>query len=434
MKKKFMIKKLIIFLIIAINFTKVISAQSYTTIKGTIIDESNLNPIPYVNILIENSTIGTITNNDGQFILTFPNKLEKEILIISHLGYNDVRVNISDLIHHDSTFKILPKMIQLKEVEIIEYTPQAILKKAYTNIPKNYGVNPVILTCYLRTIKLVNDKLAEFAEAVIEDYKSGYCLYPKRDHEKKAMSTDIPYLIKGRVIEDTVLLNELTGTRDFAYPVSAYFTDFIELNHDQFFDPDEFRYYTYFMTKMIDQDGNSMYKISFNQKPGTRGLLHKGEVYVDPLDFAIKKIVVTYSSNGYDWYEKHYGRNIYTIMGLAGWKGNVPQMKGTFNYCKKNDRWYFQSKINEWIIDYNHTLPHKNFRYTYHQELVVMDYTQSSDRIASYKGDKQLGVNENWSKIVGQPDEDFWGNFNYLPIEESLKKTIMEMPAGSKKN
>jgi hypothetical protein len=325
--------------------------------------------------------------------------------------------------------KIQEKVIQLREVEIIEYTPQAILKKVLSNIPKNYGSEPIILTGFLRTKKMVNDTLAEFSEAIIEDYKSGYYLYPNRQAYKKARSTDIPNFIKGRVIADTLSLNELIGTGDYAYPVGTYFVDFLECYHGQFFDPTEFKMYTYVLSKEIDQDGNSTFKITFDQKVGTKGMLHKGEVYIDPIDFAIKKIFVTYSPNGFDWYNSRYGAIPRTIWKMNGWTCSAPILQTAFTYCKKNDIWILQSNVSKWEIKYSHPLSKKDFRYGYEQALVIMDYTRSPEKIESFKGNKQLGVNENWEKIIGQADETFWNNFNYIPIEESLQQAISNMPS-----
>lgn len=317
----------------------------------------------------------------------------------------------------------------MEAVEIIEITPQEIFKRVISNIPENYGSEPIILTGFLRTRKLVNDTLAEFSEAIIEDYKSGYYLYPRRERYKKAQSTDIPCLIKGRAVTDTMLLNELIGTGDYSYNVGSYFVDFIECYHGQFFDPSEFKMRDYLLTKLIDQDNNFTYKISFDQKPGTKGLLHKGEVFIDPVDFAIKRIVVTYSPNGYIWYNRHYGKIRHTLRQVEGWNCEAPATQATFTWCKNNGKWFLHSKVIDWKMVYTNPILQDKFHYHFQMELVIMDYTRSPAVTASFKGDKQLGVHENWDKIIGEMDEKYWDNFNYLPIEESLKQAITNMPS-----
>jgi len=67
-----MLEKRLCFLFILCNFS--ISAQ----IKGVVVDENN-QPIPYVNIWVENENIGTTTEIDGTFKIT--NKEENKNLV-----------------------------------------------------------------------------------------------------------------------------------------------------------------------------------------------------------------------------------------------------------------------------------------------------------------------------------------------------------------
>lgn len=421
-------KKLaVVLIVILICIIEQLSAQMYYCIEGKIIDDSTFSPISNMNILIEHSTIGTITNIDGRYILKFPKEFDSNFLIISHIGYNEVKIPLKKLIDRDSVIRIQQKIILLKEVEIIEYTAQELLEIVITKIPENYGSDPLIMTGFLRTKKLINDSLAEFAEAIIENYKSGYYLYPKRGMIRKAMSTDIPNLLKGRVSSDSSLLNELIGTGDYSYPVGAYFTDLLECYRGSFLDPGEFKMYSYSLIKIIDQDGKLTYDVSFDQKVGTKGLLHKGNAYIDPVDFAIKRIDITYSPNGYDWYKDHYGTISFTIWKMSDWKCEPPNLKVTITWCKKNENWILHSKYEDWVQNYKHPLSNEIFQYQFQQELVIMDYTRSPNRIFSFSGNKELGLNTNWEKLVGEVDETFWDNFNYLPIEEELKGAVNRM-------
>lgn len=61
-------------------------------VKGTVLDENGL-PLPGVNILIEGSAIGTITDIDGRFSIQVPEL--KSILSFSYLGYVTQKLSVN---------------------------------------------------------------------------------------------------------------------------------------------------------------------------------------------------------------------------------------------------------------------------------------------------------------------------------------------------
>ena len=40
---------------------------------------------------------------------------------------------------------------------------------------------------------------------------------------------------------------------------------------------------------------------------------------------------------------------------------------------------------------------------------------------------KTGGADQRWDQIVGQPDPEFWADFNYLPIESELEKSLQRL-------
>ncbi|MDG2357284.1 MAG: carboxypeptidase-like regulatory domain-containing protein, partial [Polaribacter sp.] len=75
----------IVFLVIS----QVIIAQSKGTIKGFLADkETNNEPLPFANIQIKGTTIGTTTDFDGNYFLNVP--AGSHVLVFSFLGYQTV--------------------------------------------------------------------------------------------------------------------------------------------------------------------------------------------------------------------------------------------------------------------------------------------------------------------------------------------------------
>jgi hypothetical protein len=94
--------KSILFFFITIS----LSAQ----INGVVKDSISGQPIPYVNIWVENETIGTTSETNGNFSLDIK---EEKVLVFSALGYETKKSSSkTDLI------LLKPKVFQLKEVVI----------------------------------------------------------------------------------------------------------------------------------------------------------------------------------------------------------------------------------------------------------------------------------------------------------------------------
>jgi hypothetical protein len=62
------------------------------TIKGVVLDESN-EPIPYVNVMVKNTDIGTITDGLGNFSIAL--KKNRGRIEISFLGYETLLEKVS---------------------------------------------------------------------------------------------------------------------------------------------------------------------------------------------------------------------------------------------------------------------------------------------------------------------------------------------------
>ena len=102
------------FLWFIISFYQIF-AQSYT-VTGRIVDASNNDPIYLANVVIENTTIGTATNQDGEFKLEIDNPDYQQI-IVSHLAYEKAVIKLSDLSKDESnTIQLKRKILSSQSV------------------------------------------------------------------------------------------------------------------------------------------------------------------------------------------------------------------------------------------------------------------------------------------------------------------------------
>ena len=107
-----MLKGLILF-IITVQFS-----YSQTIIKGKVLDQSVGKPIAYANIGIVNTSVGTISNEDGTFALKLPDRNKYDSVLFSAIGYERKNVSIQSLFASDVTILLEEKIVQLNEVTI----------------------------------------------------------------------------------------------------------------------------------------------------------------------------------------------------------------------------------------------------------------------------------------------------------------------------
>ncbi|NJK93575.1 MAG: SusC/RagA family TonB-linked outer membrane protein [Bacteroidales bacterium] len=87
------------------------------TITGTITDISNGEPIIGANIVIEGTTVGTVTDLNGNFKIDVPNS--EAVLVITYIGYNTEKIIVGNLKQLD--IKLVPDITKLDEVIVVGY-------------------------------------------------------------------------------------------------------------------------------------------------------------------------------------------------------------------------------------------------------------------------------------------------------------------------
>src|SRR6478736_1348316 len=110
--------KRILFLIL-ISISTTLSAQT-GVIQGRIIDSKTLEPLPFANVFVNNTTIGTTTDVDGNFTLKNVSRPSVFDLIISFVGYQSFKqkISLSDEILSLKAIKLVASEIELSNVEV----------------------------------------------------------------------------------------------------------------------------------------------------------------------------------------------------------------------------------------------------------------------------------------------------------------------------
>jgi hypothetical protein len=166
-------KRILLTQLLAISFVFGAAGQNVLTLTGTIVDLKTQEPLPYVAIVVKNTTIGTIANADGRFVFPIPASLREASLQISILGYESKEIIIST-IKKDEVIQLKNVPVLLREVVVRDISPMEIMKRVYRNKAKNYPTQPFQFEGYYREQQRADGKNVSFLEAFASVHDDGY--------------------------------------------------------------------------------------------------------------------------------------------------------------------------------------------------------------------------------------------------------------------
>ena len=173
-------KNLIIVLFLSLCF----NAFSQTEIKNTVLDGESFSPLESASVYVQNTTIGTITNADGKFLLVVPNKHLKDTLVISSIGFKSYKIPVEEF---DSAFDVYldPDVASLDEVLLIAETrPKTgndIMLRALEELVDNLPDSSYLQKGFLRHKERNKKEFKWLIESAITFYDPGYDTLTKTD-------------------------------------------------------------------------------------------------------------------------------------------------------------------------------------------------------------------------------------------------------------
>jgi hypothetical protein len=168
--------KLILFLTaLFLSFAYELSGQ---VIGGRIIQIQNGEPVPFTTIAIEGTTLGMVTDFDGNFVFEIPGDRVNSNLVISCVGYKERKMKLSGLIGKlDLIIELESSSVEIDEVVVEKKSllPYSIVKKAAEAVKDNYINKPYNYELYLKTeSRTVSGKLHSYESVILFYDKSGY--------------------------------------------------------------------------------------------------------------------------------------------------------------------------------------------------------------------------------------------------------------------
>jgi len=131
---------------------------SQNFLKGIILEEKSNIPLPGVSIFINNTTIGTISDKNGEFLISFPTR--NSIIVFKSLGYETQSKNISNFSSMNPIkIQLKKNFIGLQEVRVFPILDNGW--KKYGELFRNLliGTNPFAGDCKIKNEKSIHFRM-----------------------------------------------------------------------------------------------------------------------------------------------------------------------------------------------------------------------------------------------------------------------------------
>ncbi len=381
----------------------------FVEINGIITDAKNRKTLPYATVGILDSNYGTISNQNGAFVLRLPDSLKNPIMVISFIGYRNHYQPISIDSEEPVFVKMTKNLISLQEVIIRYQDPVSLLKESIKRIDDNYMDQKAGVISYYREKVQKDEKCLLFSEAVVEIEKASYSSYDVAERTR---------ILKGRKItnidqSDTLLLKIRSGI-----------STMLELdiaNHQPDFLQEDFPFrYDFNFTDVVYYEDKLVYVIRFAPKEGIDETLFQGKLYLDQETLTIIAADFEYDpmriGREQDMFVSRKDRGVKVKPLGASYHVEYKHSKDGYHLNQVHGEVSFKlRKKRQWIAS----------KYTIKLEMAVTHVDPGNP--PHIKLNEKLKPHVVLSDQEFLYDQDFWGDYNTIAPETSLKEALLRI-------
>ena len=153
------------------------ASLAQTELRGKVADFMTFQPIESASVYIQNTTIGSITNTDGNFVLKVPREHLQDTLVISSIGYQSFKMVVGEF-ENGADIYLEEDVASLDEVVIVAdprpTTGNGIVQKALEKLPDNLPELPYLQKGFLRHKERNQKEYKWLIESAITLYDSSF--------------------------------------------------------------------------------------------------------------------------------------------------------------------------------------------------------------------------------------------------------------------
>lgn len=152
-------------------------AVAQIQVKSKISDFLTFEPIESASVYVQNSTIGTVSNIDGKFVLLVPVEHKNDTLVISSIGYKSYKTLVSEFDNSQEVF-LEEDIASLDEVVIVSdprpTDGNGIVVRAIERLERNMPTGPYLQKGFLRHRERNKKEYKWLIESAFTLYDSSY--------------------------------------------------------------------------------------------------------------------------------------------------------------------------------------------------------------------------------------------------------------------
>jgi hypothetical protein len=376
--------------------------------KGRVFDDDQKEVLPFTNISILKSNIGTLSNSDGDFELKIPAAMLTDTIVVSCLGFRQYSLPISEVTDEKYSIYLHPTTFQLKEIKVIGISPLEIVNRILSKINLNYPQHSEIMTAFYREVLKQDSKYIDVAEAVLEIKKSVYGNEYDEDKVK---------CVKGRKNENVQPFQFV----DFKIQGGPYYITKLDVikTLDSFLDPEFREFYKFSLDDIVERDNRTLYVLGFKPREKVDYPCYQGKLFVDMSTFALVQADFSLSRAG-----------------LKFARSSLIKKKPKDFYVRPIDVDYkvsYRKSDNQWHL--NHAQASIRFKVKSKEDKVNSTFHSTSDLLIAdikpddgthFKRDELFNPKDIFTETITNYNEDFWGNYNTIQPSEDLRKALQK--------
>lgn len=382
-------------------------AEAYVTINGVVKDAKTRDRLPFANITILGSRLGTVANSEGEFSLKVLVSQNAEWFEVSYIGYKNKKFPIAESTGKEVVCSIDPSSVEMNEVIIKPADARALVEEAVANISENYSNTPNSMVAFYREyIKQRKDYLS-ISEALVDIYKSPYGTTFEQDRVK------IDKARKGNNVKksDTLAIKLQGG------PSVMLLLDAVK-NPDVLLTQESMNAYQFEIADMVNIDDDLNYVISFTPRVILPYPLYIGKIYISKQHKAISMISFSMDMADLDKASQQFIRK--KPFSLIFTPTSATYMVTYKMYEGKYYLNYTRSEI-KFRCDWKKRWFKSN--YTVVSEQAITD--RLADKAVKFQNKEAFKASEIFAdKAQAYFSSDFWGDQNVIEPEESIQDAI----------
>lgn len=382
----------------------------YFFLSGKIFDQKKEEPISYASVSVFNKPIGTITNNDGEFLLKLHPKYINDTLAISNMGYAQIFIPAHQLLDEDLIF-LEPVSIRIREIKVTATSPEKLLENIRANMENNYTSYPKLMNAFYRETVRQDGDYINVSEAVIEILKAPYY---------NSVRNDVVRLIKGRQSPDVQPFKWMNFKLQGG-PFTITQLDVVK-TMESFIDEAYQHLYKYKISRVIWYNENPVYVLEFEPIPGADFHGFVGELFVHRETFAI-----VYARFGFNRSGLKKATPILVKRTPPGVNARPSFVEYQVSYQRYQGKW--QLATAQASIKFRIRSRRENINSEFHSvsDLLVTDIQPTELR--RFGRDESFGQRDIFVEMIGSYDPQFWENYNIIKPDENLRNAVQKLSA-----